>query len=137
MSRKIWTKVEDKFLRDFYFQRGVKFCSKELGRSAGSIAHRVSRLGLNRRGTSFLRAQINNGYVVIQGNYVRAFLHILLGEMKIGRKLHKGEIVHHIDGDITNNSIDNLKVMTISEHQKEHWGEDCNGRRDPRTGRFV
>lgn len=28
--------------------------------------------------------------------------------------------VHHIDGDITNNDKDNLKIMTISEHTKLH-----------------
>lgn len=30
-------------------------------------------------------------------------------------------VVHHIDGNITNNNIDNLNVMTRSEHTKLHW----------------
>jgi hypothetical protein len=47
-------------------------------------------------------------------------LHRILAEQKIGRKLYPNEIVHHIDGDKLNNSIDNLQIMTNSEHTKLH-----------------
>ena len=33
----------------------------------------------------------------------------------------KGHVVHHIDGVIDNNHIDNLVLMTISDHIKLHW----------------
>jgi hypothetical protein len=29
--------------------------------------------------------------------------------------------IHHIDGDKSNNEIENLKPLTRSEHLKEHW----------------
>ncbi len=38
----------------------------------------------------------------------------------LGRKLLKGEIVHHIDGDKTNNDIKNLDICTQTEHNKCH-----------------
>lgn len=49
--------------------------------------------------------------------------HRVVAEKKIGRKLQKGEVVHHIDGDKTNNHPDNLQVMTDSEHARLHAEE--------------
>ena len=46
--------------------------------------------------------------------------HRYIMECMIGRALDSNEIVHHIDGDKKNNSIDNLKLMTRSEHSKLH-----------------
>lgn len=46
--------------------------------------------------------------------------HILIAEKKIGRYLNPGEIVHHIDGDKSNNSPDNLMVTTVGEHRRIH-----------------
>lgn len=40
-----------------------------------------------------------------------------IAEKKIGRKLKKGEIVHHLDGNSTNDDPDNLFVC---ESQSEH-----------------
>jgi len=37
-------------------------------------------------------------------------------EKKIGRKLTKNETCDHIDGDFTNNCLDNLQVLTRSEN---------------------
>lgn len=37
------------------------------------------------------------------------------------RKLNKGEVIHHIDGNITNNDLDNLMVFpSNAEHIKYH-----------------
>jgi len=46
--------------------------------------------------------------------------HQELMEKKLGRRLKKGEVVHHIDGDKLNNNLDNLVVMSRSEHMKLH-----------------
>jgi len=44
-----------------------------------------------------------------------------IAEKKIGRKLKKGEIVHHLDGNSTNNDPDNLYVCkNHSEHKLLH-----------------
>jgi hypothetical protein len=41
-------------------------------------------------------------------------------ENKLGRPLKKGEIVHHIDENKSNNSPENLMVMTQSQHIEMH-----------------
>ena len=46
--------------------------------------------------------------------------HIYIMEKIIGRKLKKGECVHHIDGNRANNNVSNLKLMTIGEHSALH-----------------
>lgn len=43
-----------------------------------------------------------------------------LVESAIGRELLPSEDVHHIDGDVTNNDIRNLKIIAHGEHQKFH-----------------
>lgn len=56
--------------------------------------------------------------------YYGRHLHRVVAEKKIGRKLIKGEVVHHIDGDIQNNHPDNLEVLSSqSEHIKLHLAE--------------
>jgi len=44
-------------------------------------------------------------------------------EHYLGRKLMDDEIVHHIDGDKGNNSIDNLVILSRSEHINTHRSE--------------
>ena len=46
--------------------------------------------------------------------------HRFIMEQIIGRKLKRTEVVHHIDGDKSNNNINNLQVMTLSEHSRIH-----------------
>lgn len=41
-------------------------------------------------------------------------------EQKLGRKLRRDEVVHHIDEDPTNNDIDNLCIMSLSDHSRSH-----------------
>lgn len=49
--------------------------------------------------------------------------HILVAEKMLGRELKDGECVHHIDGNRTNNSEDNLMVFsTNNDHIACHGG---------------
>lgn len=46
----------------------------------------------------------------------------LVIEKNLGRYLDPEEVVHHIDGDVTNNDINNLMLFeNKSEHTKYHW----------------
>ena len=51
------------------------------------------------------------------------WIHRLVLEKLLGRPLEPGELVHHIDGDPTNNNPDNLQIVTASEHAKIHDAE--------------
>lgn len=57
--------------------------------------------------------------------------HVIVMERHLKRALkHTGvrdpgsEVCHHIDGDKTNNKLSNLQVMTQTEHNKCHAGND-------------
>lgn len=50
-------------------------------------------------------------------------LHRMRMEDKLGRRLRDGEIVHHIDGDVYNNSPSNLEVFASTSEHKKHHGE--------------
>lgn len=46
--------------------------------------------------------------------------HRLVMEKHLGRKLRRGEEVHHINGNKQNNDISNLIVLSKSDHSKLH-----------------
>jgi len=48
------------------------------------------------------------------------YYHRHLASLKIGRWLKSNEVVHHIDGNKKNNSMENLVVLTFTEHGKRH-----------------
>ena len=47
-------------------------------------------------------------------------VHRAIMEEHLGRRLRPDEVVHHKDGDKTNNDISNLEVLTWSEHSSLH-----------------
>jgi len=56
-----------------------------------------------------------------EGKYV--YEHRWLMEQHIGRKLLKNEHVHHINGNTTDNRIENLEILSNSDHAKIHFGK--------------
>lgn len=69
-----------------------------------------------------------------KGGYVRE--HVRLMELKIGRRIAVGEIVHHRDHDRTNNAIDNLELALCGEHSRHHRQHDIHRRERDSMGRF-
>ena len=45
--------------------------------------------------------------------------HRMMMEVKLGRELDPSEVVHHIDGDKTNNTFDNLFVCESQNHHRQ------------------
>lgn len=54
----------------------------------------------------------------------KIYEHIYVMCNHIGRKLNPDECVHHIDRNKENNSLSNLRLMTLSEHARLHAEED-------------
>lgn len=61
-----------------------------------------------------------NGYKYITVNGRRIGEHDAVMEKHIGRKLRKGEIVHHKNEDRLDNRLENLALMTIGDHTSYH-----------------
>lgn len=59
--------------------------------------------------------------------------HRLVVETSLGRHLHPKEVVHHIDGDKTNNKLENLKLVSTHREHLDYHAQN----RDPFTGRFI
>lgn len=62
-----------------------------------------------------------SGYVV--------YVHRHNASVKLGRWIKSSEHVHHIDGNKLNNDLDNLEILTSSEHTAKHAHENGHGKK--------
>lgn len=67
----------------------------------------------------------STGYVEFtRGPHKGRHEHVVIMESRIGRRIKPDEVVHHIDGCKTNNSINNLALCTRSGHSRLHRREE-------------
>ena len=81
------------------------------GHSAGHKAPHLTRLN---------RLRNPAGSLYQNDKSVDSTIYRRIAEKSIGRKLKSSEVVHHINGDRTDNRIANLQVMSKREHHKLH-----------------
>jgi IS30 family transposase len=102
--------------------------ARVLNSTGSTILRALRRQGVERRSISDAVSlasrgdrHISNGYVTVtSGKYERRKQHTMVAENALGRRLKRGECVHHINCDKTDNRPQNLLICTISYHQALH-----------------
>lgn len=112
----------------FYEKKNCKLCSKTIKHNYGEgLRDWVRRKFCNHKCFSKYNSGKNNasykrGYRIRPDGYLRdssdRYLHRLVLESFLKRRLRRYEHVHHIDGNKKNNDIKNLVILTNSEHRK-------------------
>ena len=73
--------------------------------------------GVNKRQDGYLRITIESG--------TRQLYHRYLLEKHLGIKLKPSQVVHHVNGDNTDNRLENLLIVSQQEHTKLHNFGQC------------
>lgn len=103
--------------------------AQRIGSNVSSVSLALRSLGVKTRSMPEYKSSrsIGNrtlssgGYVRVQvGAKLRQYEHILLAENVVGRPLKRGEVVHHINCDRTDNRPENLLVCKIGYHMALH-----------------
>lgn len=98
-------------------------------REAAVAARRARAAGVSRK---------RDGYVEVTiGENKGRGEHVVVVEAQIGRRIKRGEEVHHIDGDKHNNRLENLRLMTKHEHGQLHGRERAPLRGRDWLGRWA
>lgn len=105
----------------------TSFCSLNCKYKHGQSKETLEKIKLARKNQVFkVRPIIRTGYLYIKdwkhpncGKQGYVAIHRLIVEKKLNRYLTPEEVVHHIDGNPLNNSIENLQLFaTHGEHTK-------------------
>jgi uncharacterized protein (DUF1330 family) len=96
-------------------RKGLGFCcSYSCGQKIRRLIYRNAKI---KHVGYFIRKKLDYKNPTISG-YIRE--HRLIMERHLGRLLTKNEVVHHINGNRSDNRLENLQVMTRSEHNIIH-----------------
>lgn len=114
-----YSDYEIEFIRHNYPTYGSKYCAEALNRSENAINKKIKKMNLQ---INWKHYYVNtNGYLVNCEDRNRPYLvHRKIMEEHLGRKLKDNEIVHHKDMNKLNNDINNLQIVSRSEHIKLH-----------------
>ena len=108
------------WIKPYAIQRGRRCCSWKcrselLKRKTGQKSPKWKG-GTQKHSGGYLEQP----HTQLRGRAKRILQHRRVMEEYLGRKLLRKEVVHHVDGNKKNNEIENLELMTLSEHSKYH-----------------
>ena len=98
----------------------VKRICKEHGVSRPAKRRTGVAAGANNPAWKGGRRIRKDGYVLVWTPGGERLEHRVIMERYLGRPLLDSEIIHHEDGDKQNNTPENLRVMSQSDHCREH-----------------
>lgn len=104
------------------FKKGFKWDTN--GRWKGGIIYRTDGYILENMGT---KSKNSKG-----ARY--KLQHRIVMEKHLGRKLLRNEIIHHKNANRSDNRIENLQIMTQSEHAKQDYKKT---RKINKKGQFI
>ena len=109
-NRLLTDKLQDRGLHGAY--RGIE----QFGSSSGAYMFEIISICTG-GGYKYCRTKPQHPRANSKGLYP---LHRVLMEIKLNRLLNPEEVVHHLDGDKTNNSLENLAVLSNVDHSRYH-----------------
>lgn len=140
-----WTKEQLNYLKEHYASEKAEDIGRVIGRSKSSVQHKANRLNIRKDKEAFhgIRSKacsgVNSGNFKnyrrkAQKGYIARYEpdhpsaskaglvmeHRLIVEKALGITLPKEFDVHHINGDKTDNRLENLAIMTHSAHTIFH-----------------
>ena len=123
-SHEFWTDEEDELLREDYsnYGGGVR-CAEKLNRSIYAVNKRAQQLGLKCVASANYIDDTTGYRIITNLDGVKQYEHRFVMEQHLGRKLTSLEIVHHLNGNKTDNHIANLIITNRADHMNEHREE--------------
>lgn len=120
MAGKQWSEEELEFLKENYVSKNsCAMIAEKLGRGVRAVYSKANRLGLRVKWD--YRRVDKDGYVeLVLGSSLKTREHRYVYENYHKLKLKGNDHVHHLDEDKQNNHIDNLILVSPSNHNRLH-----------------